>query len=193
MTGTAPLIALDSVGKRFGSRWIFRGLNAQIPERGIFALTGPSGIGKTTLGRIALKLDVPSEGHVNHSRDLRVSAQFAEDRFVPNLTVNQNLEYVGLAPAKLHPLAGRLGMAEAMSAYPHELSSGMRRRAAFIRAVSSPGDILLLDEPFKGVDAALGIALAEEITRQGSTRAVLLIDHDQTLVSTIADHMYPLD
>lgn len=187
------LIRLDAIGKEFDSRWIFRDITAVIPERGVFAITGPSGIGKTTLSRIAVGLDPASAGRVAPSREFTVSAQFAEDRLLPSLSVERNLHYVGIDSATADPLADRLGMGDAMTAYPHELSSGMRRRAAFIRAVSHPADVLLLDEPFKGVDEALRFALAAEIMHEAHRRVVLLIDHDHSLVSEIADTLLPLN
>lgn len=187
------LVKLDSVGRRFDSRWIFRDVNATIAARGVFAITGPSGIGKTTLSRLALRLDRPSEGTVKHARELAISVQFAEDRLLPELTVDQNLAYVGLDPSQLLPLADRLGIADAMGAYPGELSSGMRRRASFIRAIAHRADVVLLDEPFKGVDGPLRIALAREIRRLSAQMAVILIDHDLAIVSDLADTVLPLD
>ncbi len=180
-------IRLDEIGKRFDGRWVLRNVSLTVPSRGIVAVTGPSGSGKTTLARLAVKLDLPTEGVVRHHPGLTRSVLFAEDRLLPELSIRRNLAYVGLTAEEYEPLADRLGLAGQLDAVPAELSSGMNRRVAFMRAIGHPAGVVLLDEPFKGLDDPLRDRLAEEIRRRSHESAVILIDHDTSLVGDLAD------
>lgn len=181
------LIRLAGIGKCFDGRWVFRHLSLDVPERGIVAVTGASGSEKTTLARIAMGLTAPSEGTVLHRGGLRASILFPEDRLLPHLTIDQNLRYVGLRPEEVRPMARRLGIGDHMDSYPDALSTGMKRRASFLRAIHHPADVVLLDEPFKGLDDELRLLLADEIRARSRSAAVLLVDHDRELVVGIAD------
>ncbi len=136
-----------------------RGLTATLPARGVVAVTGPSGCGKTTLLRLLAGLLPPLSGRLEGLDGLRVSAVFQEDRLLPWLTVKEN---VALVNGEGDPLVWLKAMEleEKQNEYPGALSGGMQRRTALARALHFGGDILLLDEPFKGLDEALRARVA---------------------------------
>ncbi|WIK64356.1 ATP-binding cassette domain-containing protein [Gleimia hominis] len=189
---TQPLIELKHVGKRYGENWVFTDVSFTIPKRGVVALVGDSGVGKTTLSRIALKLTAPTRGKVYHAHELTVSALFAEDRLLPTRTIEQNLQYVGVDPRAAFPVASELGIDQVMGSYPGELSTGMARRGALLRSLMVPSDVILLDEPFKGIDSRQRDLIAPCIARERERRAVLLIDHDTDRVGALADNIVNL-
>lgn len=135
---------------------LFRDFSLSIAPGERVALMGPSGCGKTTLLRLMAGLEKPRSGRVSGIPREGVSMVFQENRLVPGLTVLENLALVS-------PRAGReellgllrpLGLGAEGDSLPGSLSGGMARRAAIARAAALGSPLLLLDEPFTGLDEA---------------------------------------
>ena len=144
------------------------------------ALMGPSGCGKTTVLRIALGLLPPTGGTVK-SGFRRSAAVFQEPRLLPWRTALENVALVlgdGKAsfPRAMTALE-QMELGEAAGKYPRELSGGMQQRVAIARALATDPDLLILDEPFKGLDEALRERILEAVARRDA--AVLLVTHDE--------------
>ena len=142
------------------------------------ALTGPSGCGKTTLLRCVAGLVRPEAGSVRVRG--RISVVFQEPRLFPWMTAAQNIAAVlpkAEAPAALDWLA-RSGLAGDADKYPAALSGGMRQRLSICRALAYGGEVLLLDEPFKGMDPPLRREMLELIDREWAGRTLLLVSHE---------------
>ena len=123
------------------------------------AVLGPSGCGKTTLLRIIAGLDRDFTGEVRLPSPHKIGMVFQEPRLLPWRTVRQNLELAGAAPGPaLDDIVAALGLARHLDHFPGELSLGLARRAAIARAFAILPDLLLLDEPFVSLDAALAAA-----------------------------------
>ena len=148
------MLTIDHLEKCFGSTVLFRDLTFTVD--GPAVLWAPSGWGKTTLLRILMGLETPTAGRVQGAG--RVSAVFQEDRLCPQLTAVQNVLLVlpdDRQEAAIRQDFARLGLDEAALALPaRKLSGGQKRRTALLRALWAPGDTLLLDEPFTGMDPA---------------------------------------
>ena len=139
---------------RYGDKLVLDHFSLEIPNDGITALNGPSGCGKTTLLRVLAGLETPETGTVNGVTPSRTAFLFQEDRLLPWRTVGQHLTDV-LPRSRRGELADWLAFAELSgeeAAYPDALSGGMARRLALARCAALGGDLLLLDEPFAGVD-----------------------------------------
>jgi len=155
------MVVLKNISLSFGDKLILDNLSMELPEAGVTCFSGPSGCGKTTLFRLIAGLAAPQSGEIVSDRK-KIAYMFQEDRLLPWLSALKNVEAVlppgsaGKAEALLHEfeLGGELG------ALPSELSGGMRRRVALARALAFGGDLLLLDEPFKGLEPALSEKLA---------------------------------
>ncbi len=176
-------IAVENLTKSFGENTLFSHLSFTVPAGQISAICGPSGCGKTTLFRLLCGLETPDEGTILIPDDCKLAYVFQEPRLLPHATVYQNLAMLyddrSVAKAAIPQWLQRVGMAGCEDLYPHELSGGMKSRVSLARALCVEPDILLLDEPFNGLDEATKdemIALVKQYT-EGKT--ALIITHQK--------------
>ncbi|MBE6753390.1 MAG: ATP-binding cassette domain-containing protein [Ruminococcaceae bacterium] len=173
-------ITLSDVSKSFGSKTVLSGVSLTLPERGILRICGPSGRGKTTLLRIIAGLLEADSGIVMGTEGTRFSFVFQEDRLLGWYSALRNVALVS-DEGRAAQLLDAVGLAESADKLPSQLSGGMRRRVAIARALAYDGDILLLDEPFSGIDeAARRELIAPLITQYAGNKPVILVTHDQT-------------
>jgi len=174
-------IALSGVRKAYGDQVVLDGLDLDLPDGAATALMGPNGSGKTTVGRIVLGLTTPDAGTVAGLDGRRVAATFQEDRLCEQLTAEGNVRLVlDRAHANDAVLALRAaGLDDDALAKPvRDLSGGQRRRVAIVRSLVAPADVVVLDEPFKGLDAAARERLIAIVRERCAGRTLLLITHD---------------
>lgn len=181
------LISASRLAKRFGDLEVLRNVSLAVGEGEFVGLLGPSGCGKTTLLRILLGLESHDAGHVSAPL-VRAGYLPQEGLLLPWKTVLGNavlpLEVQGVAPEERRSRARELlpafGLEGFEKSYPHEISGGMRQRAALLRAVLAGGQALVLDEPFGALDTLtrhrLQDWLADLARRLG--RTVLFVTHD---------------
>lgn len=169
------MIEFEHVQAGYPGKKIFNDLSLVFPQKGAIALMGPSGYGKTTLLRLAAGLIKPESGRIKGLEGKKISFLFQEDRLLPWLTAQKN---VALASDE-EKAACWLEQMEIENAaqYPREMSGGMQRRVALARAMAFGGDILLLDEPFKGLDEGLRARIAARI--KGRFPLTILSIHDK--------------
>ena len=186
------MIKLWNITVCYGEKLILDRFSLEIPRRGLTALSGPSGCGKTTLLRAAAGLAKPSEGSVSGVDPARTAFLFQEDRLLPWRTVYQHITDV--LPRSRRGEAGRwLAFAELEgegNAYPAALSGGMARRLALARCAALGGELLLLDEPFAGVDPARTARMLERL-RALDVPVVLATHQPQVLAA--CDRIISLD
>ncbi|OYW19304.1 MAG: hypothetical protein B7Z55_09120, partial [Planctomycetales bacterium 12-60-4] len=175
---------------------VLRNINLDVPERSIVALVGASGCGKSTLLNIIAGLAQPDQGQVllndipsRAFRDWRTMAyMFQEDRLFPWRTTAQNvglgLEAFGV-PRKerrerVRSVLELVGLDKFADSYPHELSGGMRSRAALGRSLVTEPVILLMDEPFSKLDPSIRAQMHEEVLRIAALKGmtVIFVTHD---------------
>ena len=168
------MIELRDVTVRFHGRTVLDGLSAQIPLAGTTVVTGASGSGKTTLLRVLIGLQELSGGNIAGLDGLKLSVVFQEDRLLPWLTALENVSLVS-TPASAHRYLCALGLRDALNQKPAALSGGMRRRVAVARALAYGGDLLLLDEPFTGLDDGAKQMCAAALLEQ--KRPIVLATH----------------
>ncbi len=174
-------IRLIEVSAGYSAHPVLDRLLLTLPERGAIQLTGPSGCGKTTLLRVLAGLHTPTSGWIEGLDGLRVSMVFQEDRLLPWCTALENVLCVLKNGEESEKLAltwlSRMELADAAHKYPDELSGGMQRRLALARALAYGGDLLLLDEPFNGLDKELRVRIATHIKK--AAPLIVLVSHEE--------------
>jgi NitT/TauT family transport system ATP-binding protein len=160
------------------------------------AIVGPSGSGKTTLLRIITGLDADYAGEVRLPAHGRLGMVFQEPRLLPWRTVEQNVRLAvpDATDDELDGLFGALGLAAHRHHFPGELSLGQARRVALARAFAVRPDLLVLDEPFVSLDAALAKRLQDELAALVTSRRIttLIVTHSLDEAIGLADRVFLL-
>ena len=171
-------------------------LSIALAKGEVAALVGPSGCGKTTLLRIITGLDRDFEGTVSLPVNCKLGVVFQEPRLLPWRTVEENIRLIApqASAQSLKTLFATLGLAEHRRHYPSELSLGQARRVALARAFAVEPDLLILDEPFISLDAALADRLRGELIELVSRRPVttLVVTHNIEEAIGLADRVFLL-
>jgi energy-coupling factor transport system ATP-binding protein len=181
-----PVVALESVSFAYGERPALDRVDLELRRGEIVALTGPNGSGKTTLAKIAAGLLEPSAGAV---RRFGRAAYLSQDpgRY---LTRDRADEEVALGIGGDRAAAVRwltaLGLAGLEHRHPRDLSSGERERLALAAVLAVEPDLLILDEPTRGVDPERKAELAELLRAGAPGRATLVATHDETFATAVA-------
>lgn len=186
------MIKLENITLHYGEKLVLDRFSLEIPDGGLTALSGPSGCGKTTLLRVMAGLSAPESGAVSGVDPARTAFLFQEDRLLPWRTVSQHITDV-LPRARRGEAGNWLDFAELEgegSACPAALSGGMARRLALARCAALGGELLLLDEPFAGVDPQRAGRLLGRL--RGLNVPVVLTTH-QPQVLAACDRMIALD
>ena len=157
------LLEVKNITKSFGNTVVLDDFSYKF-ERRVYVLSEPSGAGKTTLLRILCGLEVADSGTVSKSPQAKTVMMFQEDRLLENLSVRANIMLAIKAHSQEQKQNARERITEALCAVGlegtenkpvSELSGGQKRRVALLRTLFADADILLFDEPLKGLDEAL--------------------------------------
>ncbi len=173
-------IRLVDVMAGYASQTVLNRLSFALPERGAIWVTGPSGRGKTLLLRVLAGLHRPYSGSMEGLGGLRIGMAFQEDRLLPWCTALENVRCVLKKTEESEKTArewlSRMELTDVAQSYPDELSGGMQRRLALARALAYGGDLLLLDEPFNGLDKELRSRVAAHI--KSAAPLIVLVSHE---------------
>jgi len=175
------MLKLTNISHAYGEKTVLKDVCLTLQPGQRLALMGPSGVGKTTLLRIALGLLKPDAGMVEN-RFRKTAAVFQEPRLLPWRTAAENVNLVlgddRTTLKKACACLDALGLKEACHKYPGELSGGMQQRVAIARAMAVEADLLVLDEPFKAMDEVLRRQVMVQVAQTDA--AILLVTHEET-------------
>ncbi len=209
-TPARPAFAVQARGlrRRFGEVVAVDGVDLDVLPGEMLTVLGPSGCGKTTVLRLIAGLDTPDQGTIEIGgrrvsgvgasvppERRRVGMVFQDVALFPHLSVRDNVGY-GLRrdpdrDVRIRELLELIDLPDAGHRMPHELSGGMQQRVAVARALAPRPEVVLLDEPFSSLDAALRTQLrgdVREILRAAGAAAVF-VTHDQDEALTLGDRM----
>ncbi|MGY6548159.1 MAG: sulfate/molybdate ABC transporter ATP-binding protein [Roseinatronobacter sp.] len=205
-------ISISELTKRFGRTDVLRGIDLRVEKGELVALLGPSGSGKTTLLKIIAGLEWPDAGRLDvdgtdwlqlAAQDRRIGFVFQNYALFPHMRVRDNLAF-GLS---VRPRATRPGKAEIAAKvdellhflqiehladrYPTQLSGGQRQRVALGRALAIEPSVLLLDEPFGALDAAIRRDLRRWLrgVHDATGSTTIFVTHDQEEAFELADRV----
>ena len=183
------MIRLSHVCAKYPDKTVFDDLSLILPDTGAVALMAPSGFGKTTLLRVLAGLKTMEAGEISGLENKKISFLFQEDRLLPWVSAQKNVELVSDADTAKRWLS-QMEIPDG-SQLPREMSGGMQRRVALARAMAFGGDMLLLDEPFKGLDEALRERIAGRI--RGVFPLTILSVHDALEAELMGAQVFRLD
>ncbi len=171
-------------------------LEFAIKDHEFVCLVGPSGCGKTTLLNVIAGLDADYDGQIRLSarQSARIGYVFQNPRLLPWRTVRENIELAGeekIDAAVLDGLLEIMELTRVQHAYPQQLSLGMSRRVAILRAFAIQPDLLLMDEPFVSLDAPTARRVRELLMKLWRKRphTVLFVTHDLREAIALADRI----
>jgi iron(III) transport system ATP-binding protein len=204
----SALVSINGLHKSYGATPVLRGIDLDVTAGALTAVLGPSGSGKTTLLRLLAGFERADGGRIRlgaRTVDDARNAVPPEKRHIgyvpqdgalfPHLTVRENIGF-GLRRARrkcgrieeLLELTSLDGMAER---YPHQLSGGQQQRVALARALAPRPELVLLDEPFSALDAALRASVRAEVLAilRATGCTAILVTHDQDEALSMADRI----
>jgi NitT/TauT family transport system ATP-binding protein len=172
------VVEFSDVNKRFGEKTVLSGFTHRFAANKTTVIRGESGRGKTTLLRLAAGLELPDIGIVTVAG--RVVFVFQEDRLLPQISAVKNLRICSsLSVKQAEDLLKEFSLhQDDITAPVRELSGGMARRVALARGLAANGDVLLLDEPFRGLDDDNRKRAADTVKRHAVGKTILLVTHD---------------
>lgn len=169
---------------------LFEDLSIAFTPGRITAILGGSGVGKTTLLQLVAGLRTPKAGEIAQAR---VSYLFQQPRLLPSASVLDNLLLTmsNPDPEKAMQWLQEVEMDKHARLFPRQLSGGMAQRVAMARAFAYEADVLLMDEPFRGLDVGLRLRLYEVFKRawQAHPKTTLLVTHDPEEALVLADEV----
>ncbi len=174
-------LQIQDISKRYGDTVVFERFSCTLHPGEVNVLFGASGSGKTTLLRLIMGLEEADEGSLNSFEQLRFSAVFQEDRLCNNLSASSNVKLVVEPTVSSEQVKNALvavGLGDAIRKPAKELSGGMRRRVALVRALLATYDLLILDEPFKGLDELTKKQVIAYTLERTKDKTVILVTHD---------------
>ena len=181
-------IRIKNVSKTYGEKQVLSQLSKEFPAGETTVIMGVSGCGKTTLLRILLGLEKVDSGKVTGMPE-RVAVLFQEDRLCEDVSAYENIALV-LERKKTHAQrdaqkcrieqeAAQVGIsADDLKQNVMKLSGGMRRRIALLRALLYDADCVILDEPFKGLDATTKLIMMQYVKEKTAGKTTFLVTHD---------------
>jgi polar amino acid transport system ATP-binding protein len=218
----APIIAAETVSKRFGSNQVLTRVSLSVAEREVVCIVGPSGSGKTTLLRCLALLEEPSEGRVimngnviakpgadaavrRAARSVRpdIGMVFQHFNLWPHMSVLENIIEAPLrvkdapkaeAVAAAERLLEKVGLADKRDAYPTRLSGGQQQRVAIARALAMSPKVMLFDEPTSALDPELRREVLVVMRQLASEgMTMMVVTHEMTFARNVGSRVAFMD
>ncbi len=189
-------ITAKNICKSFGEKRVLDNFSHTFADGSFTAVMGPSGCGKSTLLAILMGALAPDDGEIIPESGFRRSAVFQENRLCENLTAGGNIRLVTgnrFSPAEIDAELSALGLDGCERKPVKQLSGGMKRRVALLRALLADYDVLFLDEPFKGLDEVTKELVMNRVREKTAGRTVIMVTHDRDECEALAQSIIKLD
>ena len=187
------LCRLDDVTFAYDSRPVLERASVTLRRGEVVALTGPNGVGKTTLAKIAAGLLDPQSGSVKTQGRCCYLSQDPGRYLVKDRAEDESALAVGGDRERARRALAEVGLAGFEDRHPRDMSSGERERLALASVLVADPDVLILDEPTRGVDPQRKAELAAQLRRDAQRRATLVVTHDLVFAGDVADREIALE
>jgi NitT/TauT family transport system ATP-binding protein len=175
-------IKVNNLCKSFNGQLVLKNVSLSFAEGEITCIMGTSGVGKTTLANIMMGLRKADSGKIIGLQGKKISAVFQEDRLIEHLDAIKNIMLVcpkDMEKEVIEDNLKEIGLTEYKDKPTKSLSGGMRRRVVMVRALLSDYDVLIMDEPFKGLDEELKGRVINYVKEKTKGKTVIIITHDK--------------
>jgi iron(III) transport system ATP-binding protein len=209
MTMSPPRLEVQHLIRRFGGRAVVDDVSLQVQAGQVTCLLGPSGCGKSTTLRMIAGVEMQDSGRIFVDGQLvcdtvfrvpperrHIGLMFQDFALFPHLSVGENVAFGLSGPRsdkaqRVNYLLGRVGLARFIDLYPHQLSGGEQQRVALARALAPRPRIMLMDEPFSGLDNRLRDGIRDETLEvlKAEDTAVVLVTHEPEEAMRMADEI----
>lgn len=190
-------LKIDNLSKSFGNLKVLEDFSICFSQNKINCIFGPSGCGKSTLVNLIAGLIPPDKGNTLGTENASYSYVFQEDRLLPWATIKENIMFVlesiydkKKAEGLTDKYLSLVNLEDFKNHYPQELSGGMKQRVSIARAFAYGGDILIMDEPFKGLHLEIKKEVMNYIGNNMNKKLVFFITHDVEEALYLADSIY---
>lgn len=175
-------IIFENITKSYGNQKVLANFSQTFEAAQSYCLMAPSGTGKTTLLKLLAGLEQPDQGKIQGLENKKISMVFQEDRLLESYTAVENIRFacgknisIEEIQRLLEAFLGKTDFALPVNRY----SGGMRRKVCLLRALLAPSDLLLLDEPFTGMDEDSRRMACQLIRTYRAGRTLILSSHDR--------------
>lgn len=173
-------IVLNNISKSFNGKVVLDDFSTVLKDKSFNYIMGESGSGKTTLLNIIMGFEKPDKGFINGIENRKISVVFQEDRLCEEFNAVTNIKLVtDKKKAEITNEFKRVGLGGDLNKPVLNLSGGMRRRVAIVRAMMAESDIVILDEPLKGLDDETKKTVIEYIKSFVKNKLVIMVTHDK--------------
>ena len=178
-------IKIHNLNKKYGEQSILKNYAVDFKDNAITCIMGVSGCGKTTLIRILAGLETKNSGIIEGIEGRLITMVFQEERLCENLSVKMNLRLVcknKISDEELKYHLKEVGLEGVLEKSVSTLSGGMRRRVAIVRAMITESDIIIMDEPFKGLDEELKKHVIAYVRKNSIGKTLIVVAHDMQAI-----------
>ena len=192
---------IEKLSFAYGEKKIFQDLSMDMPK-GVTCIMGGSGAGKTTLlncisGQLNFDGNIVYDVGNGNEKDVAFAYVFQQPRLIPSMSVEDNIKFVlprsldkEQIQSKVDDIISKLQLEECRKSYPNKISGGQASRVSLARALVTSCDVLLLDEPFKGLDVKLKNDILNLLIPLIENKSVVFVTHDVEEALTIADRVF---
>lgn len=183
-------VILKNVTKKFGENVVLSDFSYTFKSGETTCIVGPSGCGKTTLLNMIMGIQQPGSGEISGVPE-KISCVFQENRLCEDFSAVSNVKFVTGTSENVRENLERLGITD-FSGPVKKFSGGMKRRVAIVRAMCYDGELVIMDEPFKGLDEKLKKITMDYVAENIAGKTVIMVTHDREEVDFFADNVLDL-
>ncbi|SFE86416.1 ATP-binding cassette domain-containing protein [Peptostreptococcus sp. D1] len=186
------MIIFKDISKSYGNKIVLKSFNIDIIEGQTTFVLGKSGSGKTTFSKIVLGLETIDTGKISGLDGKKISVVFQEDRLMENMTVDSNLKMTAdshINRKQIVEKMEKIGLFQCLETKISELSGGMKRRISILRAFLIDFDLIVMDEPFRGLDDETKEKVMDFVIQNIKEKTAIIITHDKDEVEYFAEKM----